>query len=186
MTKTISTSLNLHIRPATLADIPQIQNIYAHHVLHGTATFEEEVPSIADMEDRFKDITLRGFPYIVAEANGKVCAYAYLGPYRTRHAYRFTLEDSIYIDKDFVGQGIGSRLLAELIKQAEQGPWHLIIAIIGDSKNYASINVHKKLGFTLVGIEPGTGFKFGRWIDTVIMYKQINGGNQQLPTLSTE
>lgn len=175
---------SLVIRPTTLEDIPRIQAIYAHHVLHGTATFEEEVPSLEEMENRFKYITRQGFPYLVAELEGKVCAYAYLSTYRPRRAYRFTVEDSIYIDKDFTGQGIGAKLLAELIQQAEKGPWHLIIAVIGDSENHASINLHKKLGFQMVGTEPGTGFKFGRWIDTVIMHKQINGGNQRLPDIT--
>ncbi|NOL49987.1 GNAT family N-acetyltransferase [Pelistega europaea] len=170
------------VRLATLNDIPAIQAIYAHHVLHGTATFEEEVPSVEEMAQRFHQLTDNGYPYIVAEIEGKVCAYAYLGRYRPRRAYRFTVENSIYIDKNFTGKGIGTLLLTELIRLAEQGPWHLIIAVIGDSENHASINLHQKLGFEMVGVEPGTGFKFGRWIDTVIMYKKINGGNTCLPT----
>lgn len=171
---------SIHLRHTTLADIPRIQEIYAHHVLHGTATFEETPPSIEEMETRFHNITGNGYPYIVAEYEGKVCGYAYLGVYRTRRAYRFTAENSIYVDKDYAGKGIGDALLGELIHLAEQGPWRLIIAVTtGD--NTASIRLHNKHGFTLVGKEPGTGFKFNRWIDTVIMYKQINGGNNSLP-----
>lgn len=173
---------NITLRAATIADIPRIQEIYAYHVLHGTATFEEEVPSLEEMEQRFTHTTAKGFPYIVAEIAGKVCAYAYVSSYRPRRAYRFSVEDSIYIDKDYLGKGIGSLLLQELIDRTEQGPWHLIVAVIGDSENHASIKLHQKLGFTMVGIEQGTGFKFGRWLDTVIMYKPINGGNQALPT----
>ncbi|WP_071058334.1 GNAT family N-acetyltransferase [Pelistega sp. MC2] len=170
------------IRKATLNDVPRILEIYSHHVLRGTATFEEEVPTLADMQQRMQKTLDAGFPYIVAiDDQGKVCAYAYLGSYRPRKAYRFTLEDSIYLDKDYTGKGLGSILLSELLSLAEQGPWHLIIAVIGDSENLPSIKLHEKLGFTLVGIEPGTGFKFGRWLDTVIMYKAINGGKDSLP-----
>ncbi len=170
----------ISVRSTTLADIPHIQAIYAHHVLHGTATFEEEAPTVEEMEQRFHQITSNGYPYIVAEYEGKVCGYAYLGVYRSRRAYRFTTENSIYVDKDYAGKGIGDLLLKELIRLAEQGPWRLIIAVTtGD--NHASIGLHKKHGFTMVGTEPGTGFKFNRWIDTVIMYKQINGGNSSLP-----
>lgn len=171
-------ALTPHIRMATLNDIPAIQAVYAHHVLHGTATFEEDVPCVEEMEERFHTIMGEGYPYIVAELDGQVCGYAYLGRYRPRRAYRFTLEDSIYIHKDFTGKGIGTLLLTELIKRAERGPWHLVIAVIGDSTNHASINVHKKLGFELVGVEPETGFKFGRWIDTVIMYKRLHEDRQ--------
>lgn len=169
------------LRAATTADAARIQEIYAYHVLHGTATFEEEVPSLSDMEQRIAHTLAQGFPYIVAELNGQVCAYAYVNSYRPRRAYRFTVEDSIYIDKDYTGKGLGTLLLQELIQRTEQGPWHLIVAVIGDSNNHASINLHKKLGFTMVGTEQGTGFKFGKWLDTVIMYKPINGGNQVLP-----
>lgn len=176
-------SSNFILREATLSDVARIQEIYAYHVLHGTATFEEEVPSIEEMKQRFLSTTHQGFPYIVVEFEGNVCGYAYVNTYRPRHAYRFTVEDSIYIDKDMVGKGLGHLLLKELIHRTEQGPWHLIVAVIGDSANQASIKLHKKLGFTMVGIEQGTGFKFNRWIDTVIMYKPINGGKQKLPSL---
>lgn len=176
----MTTSSTIRLRLATPADIPTIQAIYAHHVLHGTATFEEEAPSVEEMERRFHHITTNGYPYIIAEYEGKVCGYAYLGAYRTRRAYRFTTENAIYVDKDYAGKGIGNALLKELIRLAENGPWRLIMAVItGD--NIASIQLHKKHGFTLVGTEPGTGFKFGRWLDTVLLYKQLNGGNSTLP-----
>lgn len=172
--------MSLHctnIRAAHINDLPLIHQIYCHHVLHGTATFEEVEPSLEEMQRRFESITQAGYPYIVAERDGVVIGYAYLSSYRPRNAYRFTVEDSIYLDKDCAGQGIGSRLLEQLITLAEQGPWRLMVAVIGDSDNKGSINLHEKLGFKLTGIEPGTGYKFNRWIDTVLMHKPIGLGN---------
>ena len=167
---------SFHIRPAQLSDIPDILNIYSYHVLYGTATFEEEVPSLENMRNRFTQITQASYPYIVAEENGVVIGYAYLSSYRPRKAYRFTVEDSIYLHKDHLSKGLGSALLQRLIAEAEQGPWRLMIAVIGDSQNHGSIKLHEKLGFTLTGIEPASGYKFNRWIDTVLMYRAIGLG----------
>lgn len=168
---------SITIRPAQLADIPTIHSIYAHHVLHGTATFEEVVPSVDEMQKRFLNITQSNYPYIVAEREGEVLGYAYLASYRSRSAFRYTVEDSIYLHKDSKGLGLGSLLLARLIELAEQGPWRLIVAVIGDSENMGSIKLHEKFGFKLTGTEPGTGYKFNRWIDTVLMHKPIDLGN---------
>ncbi len=143
--------------------------IYAHHVLTGYASFEEVPPDVAEMTTRWRTFTEKGLPYIVAEKDGHVLGYSYAGPYRTRSAYRHTVENSVYVDKDAAGQGIGRALLTELIRLCEAGPWHEMIAIIGDSANTASIGLHKALGFRMVGTFEKVGFKHGRWVDSVLM-----------------
>jgi L-amino acid N-acyltransferase YncA len=163
----------MRLRAATEADMAAVQAIYAHHVLTGFASFEEVPPDVEEMTARFRAFTEKGLPYIVAEKDGAVVGYSYAGPYRTRSAYRFTVENSVYVDKDFAGQGIGRALLMELIKLCEAGPWREMIGIIGDSGNIASIELHKSLGFRMVGTLENVGFKHGRRVDTVLTQRAL-------------
>jgi phosphinothricin acetyltransferase len=159
------------IRPATEADIPAITAIYAHAVRFGTASFEIEPPDEAETARRLRDLV--GFPYFVAELGGQVRGYAYAGPYRTRVAYRHTLEDSIYIAPDFHRRGIGRVLLDRLIDVSAMGGFRQMVAVIGDSAQVASIALHRAAGFRMVGTLEAVGYKFGRWLDTVIMQRSI-------------
>lgn len=163
----------LTLRPATDADMASVQRIYADHVAHGLASFEETVPSIEEMRGRFGALSSQSFPYIVAEREGRVLGYSYAGPYRARSAYRFTIENSVYVDRQCAGQGIGRALLSELIVQCEKGPWRQMIAIIGNSGNNASIALHESLGFRLVGTLREVGFKHDQWVDTVLMQRGL-------------
>lgn len=161
------------VRDATAADIAAVQAIYAHHVLHGTATFEEEPPSMAEMAVRRAAVLNRGLPYLVAGHDGRVVGYSYAALYRDRSGYRFTIEDSVYVDRALVGAGVGRALLSALIERCDRGPWREMIAVIGDSDNAASIALHASLGFRHVGLLQGVGFKFGRWIDSVLMQREL-------------
>jgi phosphinothricin acetyltransferase len=161
------------IRPALDADIPQIAAIYAHHVLTGLATFEIEPPDPAELARRRAAILDRGLPYLVAEINGAVAGYAYAGPYRPRPAYRFTVEDSVYIRPEQQRKGLGRLLLTELIALCESAGCRQMIAVIGDSGNTPSIRLHESLGFEHTGVLKGVGFKFGRWVDTVLMQRAL-------------
>lgn len=165
------------VRPAAPQDLSAIQSIYAYHVLHGLASFEEEPPAVEEMRRRFEDVTGRGLPYLAAEENGEVLGYGYCALYRSRSAYRFTLEDSIYVKNGRQGKGIGKALLAELILRCEKLKYRQIIAVIGDSANAASIAVHASLGFVRAGNLRSTGYKFGRWVDSVLMQRPIGGGD---------
>jgi L-amino acid N-acyltransferase YncA len=169
------------VRPAINADAAAVQAIYAHHVLHGTGTFEEDPPTVADMEGRMEAILRRGLPYLVAEIDGKVAGFAYAGPFRMRAAYRYTAEDSVYIAPDRVGQGVGKRLVEEVVGVCERLGMHQLLAVIGDSANQASIGVHRSCGFEMIGTMPGVGYKFGRWLDVVLMSKPLNGGVEVAP-----
>jgi L-amino acid N-acyltransferase YncA len=171
----------LHIRPALPADLPQITTIYAHHVRHGTASFEIEAPDENEMARRWKDITDKGLPYLVAENNGTVAGYAYAGLYRPRVAYRFTVEDSIYVHPESARQGIGALLLPALISSCEKQGLRQMIAVIGDSGNTASIALHRKFGFEDAGTLKNVGFKFGRWLDTVFMQRALGHGAETTP-----
>ena len=162
------------IRPALDADIPQIAAIYAHHVLTGLATFEVEPPDAAELARRRAAILERRLPYLVAEIDGTIAGYAYAGPYRPRPAYRFTVEDSVYIRPEQQRKGLGRLLLTELIAQCEAAGCRQMIAVIGDSGNTASIKLHESLGFEHTGILKGVGFKFGRWVDTVLMQRPLS------------
>jgi phosphinothricin acetyltransferase len=164
---------SLLVRDAAEADATAIAAIYAVHVLHGTASFEEVPPDAGEIARRLREIVSSGRPYLVGELDGRIVGYAYAGPYRSRSAYRFTLEDSIYLDPAFAGRGLGSRLLAALVERCEAGPWREIVAIIGDSANASSIALHRKLGFTLVGTLKDVGFKHGRWLDSVVMQRRL-------------
>jgi phosphinothricin acetyltransferase len=167
----------MQLRPATLDDIPAIQAIYAHHVTHGLASFEEQAPSVDEMRRRYAEITSGGFPYVVAELDGTVAGYGYCTLYRTRSAYRYALEDSIYVRQDSVGRGVGKAILAELIARCEALGYRQIIAVIGDSANAASIGLHASQGFLRVGTLRSVGFKLGRWVDSVFMQRPLGAGD---------
>lgn len=169
------------IRPSRDEDVAAIAAIYAHHVLHGIASFEEAPPAVEEIARRRGDLISRGFPYLVAERAGKVVGYCYSGPYRARIGYRYTVEDLIYIDADEVGRGIGRRLLAEVIERSTALGYRQMIAVIGGSETLPSINLHKALGFVHIGTFPGIGFKFGRWINSVYMQRALGAGNTTLP-----
>ncbi|MEK6246263.1 MAG: N-acetyltransferase family protein [Pseudomonadota bacterium] len=169
------------VRPAALQDLPAIQSIYAYHVLHGLASFEEEAPPLEEMRRRFEDVTAQGLPYLVAEENGEVLGYGYCTLYRTRSAYRYALEDSIYVRNGQQGKGIGKALLAELILRCERLNYRQIIAVIGDSANAASIAVHASLGFVRAGNLRSTGYKLGRWVDSVLMQLPLGKGDGTNP-----
>ena len=151
-------------------------------MLNGLASFEEEPPSVQEMERRYRDVTGRGLPYLVAEYGAEVAGYGYCAPYRPRSAYRHALEDSIYIRHDMAGRGIGKRLLDELVKRCEGLGYRQIIAVIGDSGNAASIGVHAACGFLRVGTLRSVGFKFGRWVDSVFMQRPLGPGDGRKPS----
>jgi phosphinothricin acetyltransferase len=171
----------LLVRPSIEADIAAIARIYAHHVLHGLASFEEVPPDAAELAGRRKEVLTHGLPYLTAERAGEVVGYAYAAPYRARSAYRFTIEDSVYIEAGRVGQGIGRALLRRLIELCEAGPWRQMIAVIGDSENHASIGLHRAEGFRMIGTHPAVGLKFGRWVDSVLMQRELGEGMRTLP-----
>ncbi|MFA6266280.1 MAG: N-acetyltransferase family protein [Pseudolabrys sp.] len=165
------------IRPTTPADIPAITRIYEHAVRTGTATFELEPPTEAEMLRRYEKLRAGPFPYIVAEIDGAVAGYAYAGPFRERPAYRFTVEDSIYIAPDMQKRGIGKALLAQLIAEAETAGFRQMMAVIGDSAQDGSIALHRACGFTPAGVFKSVGYKFGRWLDTVQMQLPLGKGD---------
>ncbi len=161
------------IRTCEPRDVPSVTQIYAHHVLYGLASFEEEPPDVVEMERRRAQILARGFVYLVGEVEGEIVGYAYVAPYRSRPAYRYTVENSVYVHPDFLRQGIGHVLLSNLIDQCEQKGFRQIVAVIGDSAHHASIGLHERLGFRLAGTLYSVGFKFGRWVDTVLMQREL-------------
>ncbi len=169
------------IRPATEADLPAITAIYEHAVRFGTATFELDPPDLAEMTRRFRSLADGQFPYLAAELDGAVIGYAYAGPYRPRPAYRFSVENSVYFDPKAQGRGIGKLILQELITQSEQRGFRQMVAVIGDSANAASIGVHRSTGFRMIGTCENVGFKFGRWLDTVMMQRDLGEGARTMP-----
>jgi L-amino acid N-acyltransferase YncA len=169
------------IRPVTAADLPFVTRIYEHAVLHGTATFELTPPDLAEMTRRFNALMDGGFPYFVADLDGHVVGYAYAGPYRPRPAYRFTVENSVYLDPAIHRRGIGLRLMLRLIGDCEACGFRQMIAVIGDSANAGSIGVHMRCGFQMIGTHPNVGFKFGRWLDTVMMQRALGQGASTMP-----
>lgn len=171
----------MEIRPARADDIPEIQAIYAHHVLHGAGTFEETPPSIEEMTIRHEAIVSRGWSYIVAIDPTGVIGYAYFSQIRDRSAYRFCAENSIYVRDDVRGQGVGKALVQTLLQEAESAGFRQMIAVIGDSDNVGSIGVHASLGFQRVGLLRASGFKFNRWIDTVYMQRPLGRGDSDIP-----
>lgn len=165
------------IRVSTAADVPAITAIYRHAVNHGTATYELEPPDEAEMASRRDVLVSLGYPYLVAEVQGDVVGYAYAGPFRARKAYRFMVEDSIYIAPDRQGQGTGKLLLKQLIEECTRLGFRQLTAVIGDgSPESASVRLHEVLGFKHSGVLRGSGYKFGRWLDTVFMQLEMNGG----------
>jgi phosphinothricin acetyltransferase len=172
---------SLDIRPAEEADLPFITAIYDHAVRYGTATFELVSPDLAEMTRRFKALMDGGYPYFVAVLDGRVVGYAYAGAYRPRPAYRFTVENSIYLQPSIHRRGIGLRLLQRLIVESEARGYRQMIAVIGDSANAGSIGVHARTGFAMIGTHPNVGFKFGRWLDTVMMQRSLGEGASTVP-----
>jgi L-amino acid N-acyltransferase YncA len=175
-------TLPLLIRPSTQADLPAIARIYGHAVLHGTGTFELDVPDEATMAERRADVLDKGLPWLVAERQGQVLGYAYANHFRPRRAYRFCLEDSIYLDEAARGQGVGRLLLAELLAQCEARGARQMLAVIGDSANAGSIGVHRACGFEDAGLFKAAGWKLGRWLDVVLMQKSLGEGDRSAPS----
>lgn len=169
------------LRAATDADLPTITAIYAHHVLHGTGTFETTPPTEAEMAARRADVLGKGLPYLVLENNGTVQGFAYCNWFKPRPAYRFSAEDSIYLAADAAGKGFGKLLLTELMAQAERAGVRKLIAVIGDSDNAGSIGVHRSCGFEPCGTLSACGWKFGRWLDVVLMQRFIGAGCTNAP-----
>jgi L-amino acid N-acyltransferase YncA len=172
---------SLEIRPATAADLTAITEIYQHAVLYGTATFELIPPDLAEMTRRFEVLMDGGFPYFVATLDGRVIGYAYAGAYRPWPAYRFTVENSVYLQPAIHRRGVGLQLLQRLIEECEARGYRQMIAVIGDSANAGSIGVHTRCGFKMIGTHPDVGFKFGRWLDTVMMQLALGEGSATLP-----
>ncbi|HZP71444.1 MAG TPA: GNAT family N-acetyltransferase [Pseudolabrys sp.] len=173
--------MTVAIRPAILADIPTITRIYAYAVDHGTASFELTAPDEAEMTRRFNELTTNGFPYLVAVIDGAVVGYAYAGPYRTRPAYRFTVENSIYVAPDMHRRGVGKALLDALIEICTKKGFRLMVAVIGDSKQAASIGLHEAAGFKHAGVFENIGYKFDRWLDSVLMQRALGPGASKPP-----
>ncbi|ARP62809.1 GNAT family N-acetyltransferase [Mesorhizobium sp. WSM1497] len=170
------------IRPATAADLDSITDIYADAVAQGTASYELEPPSRAEMGVRFDSLMAGGFPYLVAEKDGAVLGYAYAGAFRPRPAYRFIVEDSVYVAPEAKGQGVGLKLMQSLIEAVTTAGFRQIIAVIGDGRpDSASVRLHEKLGFRHSGRLEGSGYKHGRWLDTVFMQLSLNGGASAPP-----
>ena len=168
------------LRPAIEADMGAIAAIYAHHVLNGLGTFEEIPPDEREMAARWRTVDRPGLPYLVADAGG-VIGYAYAAPFRTRAAYRFTVEDSVYVAPDHRGQGVGKALVSRLITLCEGLGLRQMMAVIGDSDNAGSIGLHRSLGFQTTGVSPAVGFKFGRWVDVVWMQRALGDGGEAPP-----
>ena len=169
------------VRAATEADAAALAAIYGDAVLHGFGTFEEDPPSAADMDGRRRAVQDRGLPYLVAEIDGQVLGFAYAGPFRPRAAYRYTLEDSVYVSPDAKGKGVGRAVLAAVIEACEALGIRQLMAVIGDTGNSGSIGLHRALGFEQTGVGKSVGFKHGRWVDIVHMQKALNGGDGRLP-----
>lgn len=169
------------IRPTLEADLAAITDIYEHAVRHGTATFELIPPDLTEMTRRYRALMDGGFPYFVAEAEGEVVGYAYAGPYRPRPAYRFTVENSVYLKPAIQRRGIGLLLMQRLIAECEARGYRQMIAVIGDSANAGSIGVHARCGFQMIGTHPNVGLKFGRWLDTVMMQLPLGEGATTIP-----
>ena len=167
----------LLIRPSLEADLPAITAIYAHHVMHGTGSFEIDAPDLAEMTRRRADVLAKGLPHLVASRGAEVLGFAYAGVFRPRPAFRFMVEDSVYIHADHVGLGIGRALLAELLRHCEALGIRQMLAVIGDSANASSMGLHRSLGFEQSGILKASGWKHGQWLDTVFMQKALGLGD---------
>ncbi len=181
MTRDEVTAPEIVVRDAGEADMLAVQGIYAHYVLSSLATFEETPPSLDVMLSRRRVCLDNGLPYLVAVAGGEVVGFAYASAYHARPAYRFTIEDSVYVADGMRGRGVGSRLLTVLIERCEAGPWRQMVAIVGDSDNAGSIGLHRRLGFELTGVLRSVGRKFGRWVDTPILQRALGAGDGEAP-----
>ncbi|WP_019701432.1 GNAT family N-acetyltransferase [Paracidovorax oryzae] len=170
-----------NIRPSRDEDLPAITAIYAHHVLHGTGTFETDPPSAADMATRRADVLARGLPYLVAEEQGEILGFAYANWFKPRPAYRFSAEDSIYVADAARGRGVGRLLLDALCDAAEAAGVRKLLAVIGDSANAGSVGVHRAAGFTEIGVMRSVGWKFGAWRDVVLMEKPLGAADTTAP-----
>src|SRR6185437_7048978 len=171
----------MDIRDATEADVPEIQAIYAHHVLHGTGTFDVEPPSVEEMLERFRRVLRHDWTWLVAADATGVLGYAFYTQFREREAYRYCVEDSIYVRDDVRGQGVGKALVETLVERATQSGMRQMIAVIGDSENVGSIGVHASLGFQMAGTLRSAGLKFGRWLDVVYMQRALGRGSADVP-----
>ena len=169
------------VRDAREADMDAVTKIYAAHVLHGLASFEEVPPSLDEMKSRRAAVLQLDLPYLVAELDRRVVGYSYATSYRTRPAYRYTVEDSVYVGDGLNGRGIGTALLAELIARCERGPWRQMLAVIGDSDNAGSIALHRRMGFVPAGNLVSVGFKLGRWVDSIFMQRALGAGDSSKP-----
>ena len=170
------------VRDATAADADALAAIYGDAVRHGFGTFEEDPPSAADIDTRRRAIQEQGLPYLVAEIDGRVMGFAYAGPFRARAAYRYTLEDSVYVSPEAKGKGVGRAVLSAVIAACEVLGIHQLMAVIGDTENAGSIGLHASLGFEQTGVGRSVGFKHGRWVDIVHMQKALNGGDTLAPS----
>ncbi|RKQ70082.1 GNAT family N-acetyltransferase [Oceanibaculum indicum] len=170
------------VRDAREADIPAIRAIYAHHVQHGLASFEETPPDEAEMLRRFRTLKEGGFPYLAAELAGDLVGYSYAGQYRPRPAYRYSVEDSVYVRDGMAGKGVGRALLTALLARCTDMGFRQMIAIIGDSANHGSIGLHQSMGFEMVGTIRSVGFKHGRWVDSVLLQRALGEGDTSLPS----
>jgi L-amino acid N-acyltransferase YncA len=173
---------DLSIRPSEDADVATIAAIYRHHVLHGVASFEEIAPDLAEISRRRHEILAHGLPYLVAERARRIVGFSYASLYRTRSAYRFTVEDSIYIDNVEVGRGIGRALLAALVDHCTILGYRQMVAVIGGSDQWPSIGLHRALGFSWTGMLPTVGAKFGGWVDVVLMQRALGPGATTMPS----
>jgi L-amino acid N-acyltransferase YncA len=169
------------VRDAVDADMPVVQAIYAHHVRYGLATFEEVPPSVDELAARRASVIAAQLPYLVAEIDGRVVGYSYASFFRARSAFRYTLEDSVYVENEMDRRGVGSALLRTLIARCERGPWRQMLAVIGDSGNAGSIALHRRLGFQMAGTQVSVGYKLDRWVDTVIMQRPLGAGDATAP-----
>jgi phosphinothricin acetyltransferase len=174
--------MTLQVRDASIGDIGALQAIYAHHVLHGLGTFDEVPPSVVDFEEKWRTSLTHGLSWLVATDAGVPVGFAYASLFRPRKGYRYTVEDSVYIRDDYRRRGAGSALLAPLIERCEALGVRQVVAVIGDSGNAGSIGLHARHGFTHAGTVEGVGFKFGRWVDIVLMQRALNGGANGVPS----
>lgn len=181
MTASLHPALAVEIRDATPEDMAQVQAIYSFYVTRSAASFEEEPPSVEEMVRRHAEIKRRGMPYLVAVDHGEVVGYTYAGPWRPRSAYRYTLEDSIYVAPFVQGRGVGRALLGSLIERCTEMGYRRMVAVIGDSANQSSIALHRALGFRQEGVLRGVGLKFGRWVDVVMMHRVLGDDGRPLP-----
>ena len=171
-------SLEVVVRDAAEADMAAVQRIYAHYVWHGLATFEEIPPSFHELLARRVAVLAAGLPYLIAERSGEVLGYSYATPYHPRSGYRHTIEDTVYVAEGHGGKGIGSALLERLVSRCETGSWRQMVAQIGNSANEASIALHRRMGFQLVGTLGAVGLKLGRWVDVVLMQRSLGKGDR--------